>query len=276
MEAEKLMITELVAIMSTGVSAVEALPKLIDRLYNKVPIDYGLVVSVDDQSEKLKVAAVYNKQVSGNIRVGQELKMEFLPAEEELWMREGIVRNNLQQQGLHPLESLLFKEGVRSYLSLPLIERGKLIGGAHFGSSKAYALNRGHLSLFSEIASALTGTILRAQHGDMATRFQLFATTMADTSDNPMILCDTDGRIFSVNKAADSLLAAGTELSGRMVDIVLRNAFPKLSNHGSLFADIDDIPRVLRREDGSMWELTMMPVGEGKSRHGFVISLKPE
>jgi two-component system, sporulation sensor kinase E len=272
-EAEKLMITELVGIMGTGVGPAEALPKLIERLSTKVPIEYGLVARLNNEGEMLDVVAVYSALEKSSIQIGQELKSEYLPAEEELWMREGIVRNNLQPYGLHPLETLLFQEGVRSYLSLPLIDRGRLIGGAHFGSSKAYALNRGHLSLFREIASALTGALVRDLQGDVTSRYRRFNSVLAERLSDPALLCDSDGRIFQVNEAARRFLGEGSELSGRLAKVVLGTQFPGVAGKGELLTRASEEPLPLTDARGIEWTLSVHRVGEQRAPQGYLLIL---
>lgn len=263
-EAEKLMITELVAIMRSGAGPAEALPKLVEKVRSKVPIEFGLVMRTDRTREKLLVEAVFNSVQAGEIRIGQELSFEYLPAEEELWVREGIMRNNLQQYGLHPLESLLFQEGVRSYLSLPILADGKIIGGVHFGSSRAYALNRGHLSLFSEIASALAGAISRVnQPAEDSGRLLGFIGTLIDLREEVVILCENDMRVLSANRAARELIG-GTDPTDRPLDVFLRFMFPEIP----AIAGAESTAQ-LRSADGTTWKMHARQVGTG----GYVVTL---
>lgn len=274
-EAEKLMITELVGIMGTDAGPAESLPKLIERMQNKVPIDYGLVVRVNRADSILTVEAVYNSHAESSIRVGQKLKVDYLPAEEELWQREGIVRNNLQEFGLHPLETLLFGEGVRSYLSLPLVERDEIIGGAHFGSSKAYALNRGHLGLFVQIASALSGTIMRSRYGDSAGRFRLFTSALADEFSEAIIMCDRNRRVVEVNKAANELLDATGDVSGRKVELVLATLFEDIPATGSWIESQSDSETSATSADGRTWNIRIKSIAEDNESAGYLIVISP-
>jgi PAS domain S-box-containing protein len=228
MEAERLLVSDLVNIMSSGSGPMEAMPQFMERLKRFVPIEFGLIVAVDDESNMLKVAAVYNSISKGKVKLGQVHNMGYLPVEEELWIREGIMRNNLQPYGLHPLENLLFEEGVRSYLSFPLMSGNQVIGGAHFGSSRAYALNRGHLSLFKEIANAFCGAVLKEKDSSSANRFRFMFSFLLEKQKDINIFADLDGRILAANEKAGTFLGDYPELAGKMLMVVLRERFPSV------------------------------------------------
>ena len=228
MEAEKLLVSDLMKIMSSGAGPMEAMPRFMERLKRFVPIDFGLIVAIDDESNMLKVAAVYNSISKGKVKLGQLHNMGYLPVEEELWIREGIMRNNLQPYGLHPLENLLFEEGARSYLSFPLMSGNTVIGGAHFGSSRAYALNRGHLSLFKEIANAFCGAVLKEKDSSSANQFRFMFSYLLEQQKDIKIFADVEGRILSANEKAGTFLGDYSELAGKMLMVVLRERFPSV------------------------------------------------
>ena len=274
-EAEKLLSAELIRIVSTGAGPVEALPKLIDRVRSKVPIDYALVVAVDSERDALSIEALYCESGSGGeLRLGQSLGIENQPVEEELWLREGIVRNDLKLENLAPLERLLYGEGVRSYVSVPLPEQQRVIGGAHFGSVRPYALNRGHLTLFMDLAGALAGALVRARSSGEAQRFRLFTSAMVEEAPYPLMICDPDGTVLEANEKAREILGTETELRGRSVLIVLRNFFKSLVPDIAWLRKNAGTQRPCTSRDGERWMVGVSEYGSRSAPAGYAIRLQ--
>jgi PAS domain S-box-containing protein len=273
-EAENLLAAELIRIVASDLGPVEALPKLIDRVRGTVPIDFGLVVAVESEREALTVIAIYSGASVISLRVGQSLGIEYLPAEEELWRREGIIRNNLQEGALVPLDELLYKEGIRSYVSLPLLEKGRLIGAGHFGSFRSYALNRGHLALFRELAGALSGALLRAQNVGHAQIFRLFTVKLAENMPDPMLLCDTEGMVMEANSAARGLLGKDVELRGSDAGKIMRSFFPTFVPELGWLKASSGHPRPRTNRAGDRWVMSVDSVGAAEAPVGYSIRLQ--
>ncbi len=273
-EAEKMLTAELIRIASAGAGPVEALPKLVERVRKTVPLDFALVVHAEAERDVLCVAALYRETGGGSLRVGQILGVENLPAEEELWLREGIIRNDLQERGLHPLEDLLYREGVRSYVSVPLKEKERLIGGAHFGSARAYVLNRGHLTLFRELASALSSALVRAQQSGNAQRYRLFSAALAEAVGEPLLLCDPEGMVLEANEEACRVLGADAELRGRQIGAVLRSRFPSTIASADWLRKRGGGMRPHSDRDGQRWQIAIGLVGPESLPTGYTIRLQ--
>jgi PAS domain S-box-containing protein len=275
-EAEKMLSAELIRIVSTGAGPVEALPKLISRVRDTVPIDYGLVVAIDPERDSLGVVALYTAGGAGQgvLRVGQTIGIENQPAEEELWLREGIIRNDLKDEGLSPLERLLFEQGVRSYVSVPLQAGEKLIGGAHFGSLRPFALNRGHLILFKDIAGALAGALVRARSSGEAQRYRLFTSALAESFSDPTIICDQEGMILEGNKTAREFLGADAEMRGRPIGPVMRAFSSSFVTDIAWLRNNAGTQRPCTDRTGRRWMVAVMEVGGRKEAAGYIIRLQ--
>ena len=273
-EAEKMLTAELIRIASAGAGPVEALPKLVERVRGTVSLDFALVVQAEAERDLLCVAALYHENSGSTLRVGQNLGMEYLPAEEELWLREGIIRNDLQERGLHPLEDLLYREGVRSYVSVPLKEKERLIGGAHFSSARAYVLNRGHLTLFLELADALSSALVRAQQSGNAQRYRLFSAVLAEAISEPLLLCDSEGTVLEANEEACRILGSDAELRGRQVNTVLRSRFPSMIASADWLRKRGSGMRPFSDRDGQRWQISVGLVGPEPSPTGYTIRLQ--
>ena len=181
-----------------------------------------------------------------------------------------------QQYGLHPLETQLYKEGVRSYLSLPLMnDDGEIIGGAHFGSKRAYALNRGHLLIFGKVVNALTGSVLRDRSHDR-TEMDIYASwarTLADESPGPVILTDGEGRIIESNKAARDLFTGGGVIEGRPLQTVFQAYFENYDckTIASFFNRDDDMQLSGRKKD--RWKVNSEAIWESGRQLGYSVML---
>lgn len=272
-EAEKMLTAELIHIVGSGADPVEALPLLIERVRSTVSINFGMVASLEAERDLLSVIALYSEASAGSLRVGQGIGIECLPAEEELWRREGIIRNNLQGEGLTPLESLLFHEGVRSFVSVPLTDGDHLVGAAHFGSFRNYAVNRGHLTLFRELAGALSGAMLRARSTDAAQRFRLFAKSLSDATPDPLLLCDNEGVVLEANAKALELLGSERELRGSRLITVIRTLLPSVVADAKWLRNSSGSQRPSTGRDGARWMLAVTEVGPRNAPAGYVIRL---
>jgi len=274
-EAEKMLSAELIRTVSGGAGPVEALPKLIERVRGTVPINYGLLVGVDAERDALSVVALFYDDAKGSgLKVGQSLGAEHLPAEEELWLRDGIIRNDLKPEGLPPLEKLLYSEGVRSYVSVPLRDGGTLIGGAHFGSHRPYALNRGHLVLFMDLAGALAGVLVRARSSGEAQRYRLLTAVLVEEVSGTFLICDPEGTILEANEEAVKVIGADTELRGRTVSAVLRSFCPRLVPDISWLQKNAGTQRPCTARDGSRWMIGIAEVGSRDAPAGYTIRLQ--
>ena len=275
-EAEKLLSAELIRIVSTGAGPVEALPKLISRVRDTVPIDFGLVVAIDAEREALSVVALYSEAGAsgGDLRVAQTLGIEYQPAEEELWLREGIIRNDLKDQGLPPLEKLLYNEGIRSYVSVPLHAGKNLIGGAHFGSLRPYALNRGHLILFRDIAGALAGALVRARSSGEAQRYRLFTTALTEDAEDPIIVCDHEGTILEANRTARETLGSDAEMRGRPIGPVMRAFSSSFVTDITWLKSAAGTQRPCTDRNGTRWMVRVAEVGQRKEPAGYILTLQ--
>jgi len=230
---------------------------------------------VDAERDALSVVALFYDDAKGSgLKVGQSLGAEHLPAEEELWLRDGIIRNDLKPEGLPPLEKLLYSEGVRSYVSVPLRDGGTLIGGAHFGSHRPYALNRGHLVLFMDLAGALAGVLVRARSSGEAQRYRLLTAVLVEEVSGTFLICDPEGTILEANEEAVKVIGADTELRGRTVSAVLRSFCPRLVPDISWLQKNAGTQRPCTARDGSRWMIGIAEVGSRDAPAGYTIRLQ--
>lgn len=273
-EAEKMLSAELIRMVSTDAGPVESLPKLIERIRGTVPIDHGLVLGLEEERETLTVVALYTAASASKLRVGQTLEIDYLPAEEELWRRDGIIRNNLKEDDLPPLEKMLFEEGIRSFVSVPLMEGRRLVGSAFFGSFRGYAINRGHLSLFRDLAGVLSGALMRAQSTGDAQRFRFFTAALAAEIGDPILLCDQEGVVLEANASALELLGAEAELRGRPIARVLRPRFRSLVPDVAWLRKSSGTQRPYTSKEGERWMIFVSHVGSGGTPAGYSIRLQ--
>jgi len=271
MEAERHLVSDLINLMGGGKPASKTLPQLVQKLKTRMMISFGLVVAVPSNRSDYQVVAVENTIGESALRSGQRLEADFLPVEEELWLNEGIIRNNLQEYGLYPLESLLYQEGVRSYISLPLMREDRLVGAVHFGSSNAYAVNRGHLTLFKQIASALAGTALQsATQEAMDTTSTLLALAMGATSELRMMI-EGNGTILAANEPAQGFFGDDISLPGRQVHLALSERFLGVPGPGELLAASADKPMTINDDAGQGWLFSAHRSSDDEQGHVMVV-----
>jgi PAS domain S-box-containing protein len=268
-EAERMMIDDLIKLLGTGAPIQEALPAVLKRLTKKISVEFGMVVLVNPDEDKLDIAGVYNGINRGHIQLGAELDFEYLPAEEELWVREGIVRNNLQQHGLHPLETLLYQEGVRAYISLPLMRGDKLIGGVHFGSSKAYGLGKMLVSVFRKISYVISSIVPNEKFDAAEDNQTTFLAASLDEIPGSVLLCDQSEKLTNFNSCAKESLLIDDSSIGKRLRTVLANRYPDIRFPSGWPAGAVGDPVSLKHPDGKI-SLQLKAISKGKNSVGYI------
>ena len=156
-----------------------------------------------------------------------------------------------------------FKAGFRSFLSIPLISRDKVIGGLHFRSKRFRSYSEKDLKLAQSIASQIAGAIANAQlYGRLSETEESLRRSeerFRDLYDHAPVgyhEYDAEGRITSVNRTELEMLGyTAEEMIGQYMwkfniegEVARERILAKLA--GTLPPD-SNLDRTYRRKNGS-------------------------
>jgi len=133
------------------------------RIRQLVPCQRASVALFDFQAD---VGAVLAVHVNGETRIGAGTRVslgEFGSVERLRQGQVGVVEDVLTRPQRTPLEEMLLAEGVRSYINVPLVVHGKLIGSLNVGADRPNAFSPAHMEVVREVADQLAVAIQNAR-----------------------------------------------------------------------------------------------------------------
>lgn len=161
---------EMLAEVTSKISSGHLIQEIIDHIFNSfshlIPYDrIGVSLLVDNQT---MVRATYARSNAAEMMLkgGYQAALKGSSLEQILLTGNPRIINDLEAyMNEHPTSEstrLVFKEGVRSSLTCPLISEGKHIGFIFFSSFKKDTYKGIHIKLFLEIASYLSVAVEKA------------------------------------------------------------------------------------------------------------------
>jgi len=132
------------------------------RMRGLIPCRWAGVVLFDSQA---RVATLLATHANGETRVGTGTRFsleEYTMAEEVRSGRVQLVQDTLAPPRPLPMDLRLQAEDIRSYLSLPLMVRGELIGAVNLGADRPGSFTPEHVDIAREVADQLAIAIQQA------------------------------------------------------------------------------------------------------------------
>jgi PAS domain S-box-containing protein len=145
----------LLAARSTQALADAALQHL-DRL---VPCDFSGVTTFDVDHDQCEVIALHTR-VPVLSTVGRRFPLEaFGPLDDFLQGQDFYTPDATRESTMTELGEIAVAAGVRSYVTVPLLSRGALLGGLSVGSTRPGAFTREHMDAMHQVALPLAVAI---------------------------------------------------------------------------------------------------------------------
>jgi len=158
---------EVMQIIDRAILAAQSLEEIaratLDNIRQLVSYRRASVVTFDMEAQEATVIAVYGPGET-SVDAGARPPLDAFGNLEGLW--QGQVRviedvANLPQ--LSPMEHALRQEGVCSYIAVPLLAQGELIGALNLGAGRPEAFDENHIEIASEVADVLAVAIQQAR-----------------------------------------------------------------------------------------------------------------
>jgi len=138
-----------------GTQSVEEIAQnALDQTYLFIPYSRGTVVTFDFEKQEGTLLAIKQQSATTRLNVGQSIPFHLWLIEHLQAGKHYIIDNN-DDESLDETAKILKREGLKTFLVIPLIAQGKLIGTFNLGSQEADAFEEEIVALLHEIADPL-------------------------------------------------------------------------------------------------------------------------
>jgi PAS domain S-box-containing protein len=132
-----------------------------------IPFHQALVALYISQSDEFLVLAADAGDAT-DLRLGQSLPGKAFRSEERQPEKFFAVGDLAQHPNTTDMEQQLLKDGMHSYVSIPMIAKGEFIGSLNLGSSELDAFNCEHIGIACQVGDLLAIATRQAQlHGEV-------------------------------------------------------------------------------------------------------------
>jgi PAS domain S-box-containing protein len=303
LEAEQRRAEEMAALnrITRGLSSGLTLPQLFQRfaadLKTVVPCDGASIALADNpaEPEKLIMHAIHDRP-DAPLDEGVTMPLSASAATDDLLAGRPHLTDDLAKELNFPAARMLFDNGFRSQVTMPLLTRGQVIGALNLVSRRPGAFSARQLPLLQQIADAAASSLENVQlyqaahlHADQLEREVSKRTAelqserdqtqaILDSAAEGVIVTDLDGRILYVNPAMEQLTGyPADEVIGRNPNLWASgthdDAFFQQMWQTALKGRVWEGELVNRRRDGTPYDamLTVAPIpGPDGQPVGFV------
>jgi len=104
-----------------------------------------------------------------------------------------------------PIFAKLFLEGIRSYVSVPIIADGDCMGTLNVGSREIANFTRNHLEILQDMADHIAIAIKKTQLYEKIKESEEYVSKIIQTTPNAILATDVEGKLTEFNKAAEKI-----------------------------------------------------------------------
>lgn len=206
-------------------SAEEIGQAALEHLQELVPCRVASVRMFDFEGREITVLATYPLDRDGLV-AGSRLPLPMVGPAQEFQQRHELrlVEDIAALPHPTPIEQTLLSEGVRSYVSVPLVARDELIGSLNLGVERPGAWEAGHLDIACEVADSLAVAIQSARLIE-AERVRLMReSTLLSLASVAGSTLDLDEVMMTVLESLRQLISCNSATIQLLGDDVLRAA----------------------------------------------------
>jgi PAS domain S-box-containing protein len=178
----------------------------VEHVHELVPCRRASVVVFDRAAESGRIVGL---RTSGDTvaKMGSEVPLRVFGNLDELRKGRAQLISNAEQMAGEEVVSRLQREGIRSYVNIPLVADGGLIGTLNLGSDKVAAFSAEHVEIAQEVGNSLAVAIRHAQLNRQIERHaaeleQRVAERTAELSAANAQLRESEDRLASVFRSA--------------------------------------------------------------------------
>lgn len=140
-----------------GAETLEEIAKIVTEGIEQIILcDRSSVVKFDFTKNTARVLAV-TTHAETQIAADYECSLDEYGISEGLWNGEMKIQNNLTTDGedISAIDRMLHDEGIRSYINMPLMHDGGLVGALNVGANRPEAMSDNDIDVVRDVASLL-------------------------------------------------------------------------------------------------------------------------
>jgi len=235
---------------------------IISEIQKIVKFDRATIALLEQVSDELQVITLYPEKSKPTVEKG--LKKAGTLVDYVIRQRRAHIVGNLGEDGAFKEDNLLFDEGIRSYINIPLYSKENIVGSFSLGSNQLFAFNEEDLHILEQIAGHITIAIENAQLYAETQSFTHVLETEVENrtkevreirdylnliiqnSVDAVMVSDSKGMITIFNKAAENLTGYTHP------EIIGTDDLPFLNNKDMVYT-------VLKKEKPEIIETQVLP-----------------
>ncbi|KAA3662260.1 MAG: PAS domain S-box protein, partial [Chloroflexi bacterium] len=132
------------------------------HVYELIPCRRVAVTEVDLASGLMTILASYQDENS-EVEIGKQVSAPNEAFVAQISQGHPVIIDDLLQYTDRPEVAALYEMGIRTYLVIPLIAQGELIGGITFGADKPGAISKADIAVVQQVADHLAIALQQAR-----------------------------------------------------------------------------------------------------------------
>lgn len=203
----------------------------LNHIQQLIPYRWASVVEFDGETQAAKLLAI---QTTAQVDIGPEILTPFIASSNEL-LQQGrpLIVNDLSALPRRsPLEEALLLKGITSYVNVPLVIQGDLIGALNLEADRPETFTIDYLDIAEEIATSLAMAIRQAR---------LYAQTRHDAETKAILLREANHRVKNNLAAIVGLLYAEQRHAGMKKQAAYQAIMSDLINRIKGLATVHDL-----------------------------------
>ena len=141
----------------------EVADRTLEQLRELVPYDHGVITHLEEDRKSLRIVGL-RTSFDGDWFVGQVVTLNPRELKQEMWKGKTRRIDDIHElDNPTPVQQTMMLFGLRSYISHPLMVRGRLIGILTLGRDNPHSFTPDELAITEEIAGSLAVLMLQSQ-----------------------------------------------------------------------------------------------------------------
>lgn len=200
LEQEKDIMNNINKILASNLDIREVYKSFSEELNKVIDFDRMSITLLDEKREELLIFAVSKDYRGSRLEEGMHYSKYGTLAGKVVEDGEVYMVNDTSR-GRFSTDPILFKEGIKSRLSFPLVCKGEIIGSLNFGSNNVHNYSENHVDIINKIAPQLAIAIDNTCLFDKIKESEEKYRNLVEDIEDVIFRLDKKGRYLFLNSA---------------------------------------------------------------------------